>query len=134
MSEKIEQVEQIEKLEKLEKIEQVEQIKKIIKITYEWQTTEPTPEHNITLFPATKVEELLRRLGIYKNMSGLAFFHGDVELDGVKTFAECNLTEGVILTVRQAPAPGVTSWRKEEERGFRVARAGGHAEDASAFA
>ena len=33
-------------------------------------------------------------------MSGIAFFYGDVESNGTNTFAECNIPEGAIHTVR----------------------------------
>jgi hypothetical protein len=80
----------------------------IVKVTCDWDTAEPKTEVELTLFPSTNVATLLRRLGIKVNKSGLAFFHGDVELDATKTFAECNLPEGTILTVRQAPAGAKT--------------------------
>jgi hypothetical protein len=106
MTEKTENTEKIEKIEKIDEIEKV-----IVKITYEW--AEPKTEVELTLFPNTNVAKLLGRLGNKINRSDLAFFHGDVELDGAKTFAECNIPEGVILTVRQAPAPDVK--RKRED-------------------
>ena len=80
----------------------------IVKATYDWDTAEPKTKVELTLFPSTNVATLLRRLGIKVNKSGLAFVHGDVELDATKTFAECNLPEGTILTVRQAPAGAKT--------------------------
>jgi len=80
----------------------------IVKVTYEWDTAEPKTEVKLTLFPSTNVAKLLRRLGIKLKKSDLAFFHGDVELDATKTLAECDIPEGAILTVRQAPAGAKT--------------------------
>ena len=82
--------------------------KMTVKVTYDWDTAEPRKEVELTLFPSTNVATLLRRLGMKVNKSGLAFVHGDVELVATKTFAECNLPEGTILTVRQAPAGAKT--------------------------
>ena len=46
-------------------------------------------------------------------MSDLAFFHGEVELNGAKTFAECNISAGEILTMRQAPVCDVKRKRQD---------------------
>jgi hypothetical protein len=82
--------------------------KKTVKVTYGWDTAEPKTEVALTLFPSTNVAELLRRLGTILKKSDLAFFHGGVELDATKTLTECNLPEGTILTVFQAPAGAKT--------------------------
>jgi hypothetical protein len=71
----------------------------IVKVTYEWDTAEPKTKVVLTLLPSTKIADLLRRLGINVKKSDLSFVHGGVELDGTKTFAECDIPEGTILTV-----------------------------------
>ena len=84
--------------------EEIEKSGKItVKLTYGWETVEPKLEHEVVLLPDTSVETLLRRFGKKTKMSGLAFFQGDVELNGANTFAECNIPAGAILSVRQAP-------------------------------
>lgn len=96
-----------------EKIEEKDKIP--VKIIYGWQTDEPKLEHEILVFPDTSVETLLRRFGKKMKMSGLAFFHGEEELIGTNTFAQCNIPVGAILTVRQAPAPAPHTEREHEE-------------------
>jgi hypothetical protein len=94
-----------------EKIEKIEKI--TVKFTYEWQTVESKLEHEIIVRSDTSIVTLFRRFGNKVKMSGLAFFHGDVELSTTKTFAECNIPAGAILTVCQTLAPDVQ--RKRED-------------------
>jgi hypothetical protein len=96
-----------------EKIGEVEKI--TVNVTYEWQTDEPKSEHELILFPDTKVGKLIERFEKKIKKSGLAFFHGDVKLNGASTFAECNIPAGAILTVRDAK-------RKREDSPPPVAR------------
>jgi hypothetical protein len=94
--------------------EKIEEKGKItVKIMYGWETDEPKLEHKIAFFADTSVKTLLRRFGTKLKKDGLAFFQGDVKLNEANTFAECNIPDGAILTVRQAPAPDTK--RKREE-------------------
>ena len=88
-------------------------VKIIVEVTYEWDTAEPKTKVALTVRPGTDVATLLRRLGTKIKKSGLAFVHGGVEMDGAKTFAECDIPEGASLTVRQAPAPGAKRKRMD---------------------
>ncbi len=94
-----------------EKIEEIEKI--TVKFTYEWQTVESKLEHEIIVRSDTSIVTLFRRFGNKVKMSDLAFFHGDVELSTTKTFTECNIPAGAILTVCQTLAPDVQ--RKRED-------------------
>ena len=107
-----------EKMQKMQKIGKIGQI--IINVTYEWESDEPKPEHELILLPDTSVAKLIERFEKKINKSGLAFFHGDVKLNGASTFAECNIPSGAILTVRQARAPDAK--RKREDSPPPVAR------------
>jgi hypothetical protein len=75
----------------------VQEIAIVVNVRFEWDTK----KHEFKLSPKTSINELIRRFEKKQNMSGIAFFYGDVELDGTNTFAECNLPEGAILTVRR---------------------------------
>ena len=82
----------------------------VVNVRFEWDTK----KHEFKLFPKTIINELIRRFEKKQKMSGIALFYGDVELNGTNTFAECNLPEGAILTVRRpkrkredSPAPAL---------------------------
>ena len=85
-----------------EKIGEVEKI--TVNVTYEWNY-EPKPTHTFVLNPDTTVEKLIARFEKKTKKSGVAFFHGDVKLNGASTFAECNIPAGAILTVRECNIP-----------------------------
>ena len=73
-----------------------EEIPIIVNVRFEWDTE----KHEFKLSPKTSIDKLIRRFEKNQKMSGIAFFYGDVELNGTNTFAECNIPEGAILTVR----------------------------------
>jgi len=85
-----------------EKIEEVENV--TVEAIYEWDD-EPKPTHEFVLKPDTTVEKLIARFEKKMKKSGVAFFHGDVKLNGASTFAECNIPAGAILTVRECNIP-----------------------------
>jgi len=69
---------------------------------YEWETDEPQREHKLIFLPDKRVGKQIERFEKKVEKCGLAFFWGDVKLDGARTFAECNVPAGAILTVREA--------------------------------
>ena len=58
--------------EKMQKIGKIEKI--TVNVTYEWQTDEPKPEHELILLPDTSVAKLIERFEKKIKKSGLAFF------------------------------------------------------------
>ena len=85
-----------EKMQKIGKIGKIGQI--TVRYTCEW---DPEPVSKFILLPDTSVDRLIERFEKKIEKSGLAFFHGDVKLNGASTFAECNIPVGAILTVRK---------------------------------
>jgi hypothetical protein len=95
-----------------------QEIATVVNVRFEWDTS----EYEFKLFPKTSIKTLIRRFEKNQKMSGIAFFYGDVELNGTNTFAECNIPEGAILTVRRpkrkredSPAPALRG-RASSER------------------
>jgi len=87
-----------------EKIGEVEKV--TVKAIYEWDD-EPKPPREFILKHDTTIEKLIARFEKkwIPKKSGVAFFHGDVKLNGASTFAECNIPAGAILTVRECNIP-----------------------------
>ena len=83
-----------------------EEIPIIVNVRFEWDTE----KHEFKLSPKTSIDKLIRRFEKNQKMSGIAFFYGDVELNGTNTFAECNIPEGAILSARA----------EEKARGLRL--------------
>ena len=91
----------------------------VVNVRFEWDTV----KREFKLFPKTSIKTLIRRFEEKQKMSDIAFFYGDVELNGTNTFAECNIPEGAILTVRRpkrkredSPAPALGGRASSENR------------------